>query len=428
VARTAAAGTADTPGTPGTPGTAGTAGPATGPATGAGAGGPRGRPWRRAALAGGSCWAAAATAYALITLLARLPNGQQGPAAGGLLSQWAQWDTTHYLIIAEHGYHELPESPAFFPLYPLLIRLTDLVLPGGALVAALAVANLACAGALVVLYRLVEELDPRLAARTMFYLIAFPTGFFLCAGYNESLFLLLTFGAFLAMRRGAWWWAGGLAGLASATRMYGVLLGLAFLAEYLRQHGYRLGGWRLTGLGPQVRWDRHVFAVTLVPTGLLAYAAWCWIDLGDPLAFSHAQAEWGRRLSVPWLGLSQAVGYAVSHPLLDPYSIRNLLDVTSMVGFAVLLTLCLVGRWRLPVEQRYLLGFAVPNLALMLWLPVERITPLQSAPRYALELLPAFLLLARWGARASVDRLYLLTAVSLQVVLLLSFLHGEWVA
>jgi hypothetical protein len=397
--------------------------------TGAAATDQANRPWRRAWRAGLSCWAAAALAYTLVTLLAALPRGERGPSPGGLLHLWRQWDTYHYLIIADGGYHLRPESPAFYPLYPLLIHVFDLGLPGDSLVAALVVSNLACAGALVVLFRLVDSFGDRaLAHRSIFYLIAFPTGFFLCAGYNESLFLLLAFGSLLAMRRGSWWWAGGLAGLASATRMYGLLLGFAFAAEYLRQHGYRFGGWRLTAVRPKVRWDTGALAVLLVPAGLIAYSLWCWFDLGDPLAFSHAQAEWDRLFALPWVGSAHAVDNALTRPFLDPYGLRNLIDVTSLVLFTVLLTLCLVGRWPLPAEQRYLLAFAVPNLALMLWIPVDRITPHMSAPRYALELLPAFLLLARFGARPWADRLYLLVAVLLQTVFLLTFLNGEWIA
>ena len=157
--------------------------------------------------------------------------------------------------------------------------------------------------------------------------------------------------------------------------MYGLLLGLAFLAEYLRQHGYRFGGWRLTGARPQVRWDSSVFAILLVPAGLVAYAIYCWIDLGDPLAFSHAQAEWHRLFARPWVGVTQGIGYALSHPFLDPYGVRNLIDDASLLGFLALLVLCLFGRWRLPPEQRYLLAFALPHLALMFWIPVGMVTP-----------------------------------------------------
>lgn len=100
-----------------------------------------------------------------------------------------QWDTGHYLSIAESGYQTGPASPAFFPLYPVLIRATDAVLPGGALIAALLVANAAVFGALAVLYRLTHhEFGTRVAPRTTWYLAAFPTGFFLFIGYNESLF------------------------------------------------------------------------------------------------------------------------------------------------------------------------------------------------------------------------------------------------
>jgi len=38
----------------------------------------------------------------------------------GTLSIWANFDGEHYVGVAESGYEE--ESPAFFPLYPLLVR------------------------------------------------------------------------------------------------------------------------------------------------------------------------------------------------------------------------------------------------------------------------------------------------------------------
>ena len=52
---------------------------------------------------------------------------------------------------------------------------------------------------------------------------------------------------------------------------------------------------------------------------------------------------------------------------------------------------------------------------------------LLPAPPLA-EVFPAFLLLARIGARPAVDRGYLILAVAAQAVMLDHFLHGGWLA
>jgi hypothetical protein len=42
----------------------------------------------------------------------------------GSLSIWAHWDGEHYVALALDGYFEAPRyvSPAFFPMYPMLVR------------------------------------------------------------------------------------------------------------------------------------------------------------------------------------------------------------------------------------------------------------------------------------------------------------------
>ncbi|HEX4992729.1 MAG TPA: hypothetical protein VFV45_05800, partial [Rubrobacteraceae bacterium] len=42
----------------------------------------------------------------------------------GTMNLWSHWDGEHYVALAAGGYLQPPEntSPAFFPLYPLLIR------------------------------------------------------------------------------------------------------------------------------------------------------------------------------------------------------------------------------------------------------------------------------------------------------------------
>ncbi len=372
-------------------------------------------PWWRSVLISLATWAGAAATYLLVTLLSWMVGDRRGPFVRHMYEAWNRWDTGHYLRIAENGYTaQRPDTHAFFPLYPMLIRGFDLVIPASPLVAALVTANLACVGALIVLHRFASfEFDRTTADRVLLYLMAFPTAFFLGAGYNESLFLLLSVGSLYCMRRGAWWLAGGLGALASATRLAGVLLAVAFVAEYIRQRGAR------------PRCDAA--AIVLVPVGLAAFSAYCWRYLHDPLAFSHAQGEWGRQLTMPWTGLAQAIDTIEYYPLLRQVAIHNLIDVVTVLAISVLLLECLVGPW-LPRDQLPLVLYSVASFLVVLTGPVGGDFPLQGASRYALEFVPIFFLLARLGASRAFEPIYLLPAAGLQAVFLLTFLNNVWVA
>jgi hypothetical protein len=388
-------------------------GPLVGAPTGPEAGG-----WRRSWLIGLATWAAAAATYVAVTALSFMVTDRAGPGLTRLYEVWDHWDTGHYMRIATIGYTaDRPDTHAFFPLYPLLLRAVDWVLPGPTLAATLLLANVLLVPALAVLHRFVTRtLDRPLADRTLLVLMAWPAAFFLSAGYNASLFLLLSVSVLYCLHRRAWWWAGLLGGLASATRLAGVLLVLAFAVEYLRVRGWR---WR------SVRWDAA--AVLVVPVGVVAFAAYCWIALDDPLAFSRAQDHWGRRLAAPWVGFGQALQLTVGRPLLEPGALHNLIDVVSVVVAATLLVFAAVGRWRLGPAYHAALVYSVASLLLVLSGPVGGAFPLQGVARYAIELVPAFVVLARLTSGRVGERLYLLPAVGIQAVFLLTFLNNVWV-
>jgi hypothetical protein len=389
---------------------------------------PAGRPgtgtWRQALLVALAVWAVASAAHWMIAELSTVPPG--GPLPGGVLHSWYQWDTVWFTRIAEHGYAAAGDrSAAFFPLYPLLMAVLNPVLPGNAFIAGLVVANLATLAALAVLHRFVAtetgteaESDAGSASRALWYVVAFPTGFFLTAGYNTSLFLALTVGSVYALRRQHWWLAGLLAALAGATRSSGLLLIVPLGYEYLRTHGRR------------IRPD--VLALALVPAGLLGYMAYTWRVLGDPLAFLHAQSHWDRHLNWPWSALAREVSTIASRPrIFTDTGLINLMDLGAVLLAAALVTLCFVGPWKLRRDQW---AIGVYGAVLVLFMTLFPNTgskvpyPLQSGARFFLEVFPAFLVLGRIGARTLVDRAYLIIAMGAQAMLLDHFLHGGWVA
>ncbi len=369
-------------------------------------------------------WLAIHAAYLGVTYVHRM---LVAPEAGGSgLLDWMQWDAWRYLEIAARGYEAAPHQAAFFPLYPWVYALLDPVLPGDLIVSALVVSNLAGLGAMVVLHRLVAlELGDGVASRTVVYLVVFPSAFFLAAPFNHSLFLLLALGFLLALRHQRWWVAGLIGALASGTRPIGVLLVVPFAYEYLRVHlaGGRHAGAGSARLGARLRRLRFdAAAIVLVPLGAVGYAVYCWVALGDPLAYTHAQVgNWDK--SVTWPG--QTLGVAVWELVTEPtYALAIDLAATLMAIAAIVLGLW--GPWRLRRDQRYLVVFAIAMLVLPLCVP-SGAGPVQSLTRYVLDLAVVFAVLAQVGGRGRMaERLFVLPALAVQCSFLFLYLSGRW--
>ncbi|MDY7084970.1 MAG: mannosyltransferase family protein [Actinomycetota bacterium] len=375
------------------------------------------RPWRAAGLAALAVWSVSVVVQFMVSGLAWLTYNGNGPAPGlwSVALAWNGWDAGHYVSIAESGYHLGPGYPAFFPLYPVLIHVLDPVLPGSGVVSALVIAHLAAFGALAVLYRLADhEFGPRVAQRAAWYLAAFPMGFFLLIGYNESLFLLLMVGALYAGRRGHWWLAGTLGAFSSATRLFGLLLILPLAVEYLRQTGWRVS---------RVRAD--VLSLALVPLGVAAYSLYCLIELGSPVQFSIAQDEWGRRYTFPGGAWVSSIAQIAGHGPLDKATLGAVVDAGTILVAVVLLILCVKGPYKFRPDQRYLVAQAGITLVMLMSTEVGG-RPMQSAARYAMEAVAIFLVLARIGANQTADRAVLVFGAALQAVLLVVFMAGTF--
>jgi len=326
----------------------------------------------------------------------------------------SRWDTGFYVSIVEEGYQyegvPLP-SVAFFPLLPLAMRAV-LPLTGDAVLAGLLVTNISLLGATMLLYRLVEmEWGSRVADRAVWYFLIFPTSFFGSAIYSESLFLFCAIGALYAARKGRWDFAGLLGVLAALSRLMGLIVLPMLALEWWmqRQKEEDRPGWAA------------LFAPAAVPIGTLAYMVYLWTAFGNPLAFKHASAAWGREPSSPfvmigWLFTTPAEGW-VDALLAGRIHLDNWTD---FLFVAVFLSLGLV----LLFQRRWSEG-AFVTLGVLITLSSGL---LMSQRRYMWVLFPVFILLARWGQSPWIDRL--ITAISLLYggLLIALFANAYWVA
>ncbi|MEU8073813.1 mannosyltransferase family protein [Catellatospora citrea] len=401
------------------------------------------RRWRPSVVTGFVAWVSGLLAYFLVTAVAWMPteglDSKAGPVPttfGELIQAWNRWDTEWYLIIADSGYEYDSRSTAFFPLYPMTVRALNPVLPGGTFEAGLIIGALACLAALILVHRLATEMiGAEDARRTTVYLLAFPTAFYLVAAYNESLFVVLALASLYNMRRGRWWWAAMFAGYASATRMAGVMLGVAFVYEYLRQRGFsfrtaaaqmRRGRWLPWPAGT---FDRDALAVVLVPTGLAAYMLFCYLTFGNALQFLDAQKAWFRfGFTAPWTVIGDVVDLiSGSDSIYHPDAIRNLANLTTALVMLALLVLALVGPWKLGADHAYLVIFAAIIILMPLSNPIHTHYPLSSTWRYALECTVAFMVLARMGRNVHFDRIYTTVMFALQGAMIIVFVQNKFV-
>jgi Gpi18-like mannosyltransferase len=298
-----------------------------------------------------------------------------------LFTAWERFDALWFLRIADAGYRSGDGSAAFFPLYPLAIRIVSIILFGRPFAASVLVSNAAFLGALVMTYRLTAmEFDERRARTTVVLLAFFPTSYFFLMPYSESLFLLLAVGAFWGARRGRWGLAAACGALAALTRSVGLVLGPALAVEALHQRAEGRRAW--PGL----------LAAAGTGLGTIAYLAWWQARTGDWLAPFSRQENWQREFSWPWMTLWNGTRSAFrfigeangGYWLVDWLIVVVVLTVS---GFALL-------RYR-PAYGIYLSASLLIPLCLVF---TDR--PLMSMPRFALTLFPAF-----WAGAELADRL-----------------------
>jgi len=218
-----------------------------------------------------------------------LACARSGEAFGAVLNHW---DSGHYSAIARDGYSG--QRWVFYPAYPLLVRaLAALLHVDAAQWVGFGFSTLLFFAAALVIARaaarpgLPEGLAPRTRLGWLCFVLG-PASYVFHSHHTESLFLLLSFGAFLfaGTRRPV------LAGLCAAaccvTRNQGVFVGMcaALLAASQETE-------------PRRR-VRSLFVIGLLALGGVgAFLAFEKLASGDAFAFAGAQGAWAH-VDSPW--------------------------------------------------------------------------------------------------------------------------------
>ncbi len=332
-----------------------------------------------------------------------LGGGMQAYLKTPWLWAWANFDGEHYLAIAKEGYH-LAEQ-AFFPLYPLLIKLL-----GGGVWSGLIISNASFFLALVGLYKLLRiDYSEKVIKLAVILLLIFPTSFYLGAVYTESLFLCLIIWSFYFYRKENYLLSGILGAFASATRVIGVILLPVYFLELFLKKKLRI---------------IH-YSLFLIPVGLLAYMFYLYKVYGDPLMFLHALPAFGeQRSSIPIL-LPQVMYryiFKILPNLNYSYFAGTFTTIMEFIVGILFLIVSVISFFKLRLSYFLFLafGYLIPALS----------GSFSSLPRYVLVLFPAFILFSIWISKTSkIIKIICYTILLISLIISLSlFSRGFWLA
>ena len=371
-------------------------------------------------------WALAALSLLWVPLRHGFPPFDALDSRSDLVFEtFEQWDAGWYLRIVHHGY-DVQASTAFFPVYPLAVRVL-----GSSLAVAILLSLVAAAIGVVALARIAEPLIGPLGARdTVLSLALYPVGFVFTSAYSEGFFLAFAAGAFLAATRNRPWLAGILGGFAVGTR----LAGLALLPPLL---------YLLWPRGRSAKELARPAPLLLLPAALGAYMLYLRHRFGSALAFQDALDKvWNRHTSAAgpfgglwhalysgWQGFSElgqhlprAMGAPGGYAPRDVFATWNALHV-AVLAAALWLT-WIVWRRLGPALGLYAISIQV----ILLSAPVD-VVPLASYPRYLLYDFPLFIALAAvLRDRPRAREATLIAFAALGAVAAVAFSHGIWIA
>ena len=365
--------------------------------------------WKRAAVEAAVAVAITRAVFLVIGYASSwLLASSRGPLGPGPLDIWVHWDARHFLQVATYGYTDAatdPNAPAFFPLYPLLIRALDgLGLP--AVAAAMIISTLATWAACTFLFLLAEnDFGPGAGRKAILYLLLFPTAVFLIAPYSEALFLAGATGAFYFARRGSWALAAVPLAVATATRAAGLFLIVGLVCEFVRRRHEAADAVRAVA----------ALVVGLAP--MLAYFAYLMRIEGTPMAYLSAQRiGWSREFVGPVESLLQTWDAATNGTAPTNWLLAWRFEiVAALIGVGFTIWAARKREWGYAAYM----GTTMAALVTSTWY--------FSIPRMLLALFPIYLLIASATLRRPVlHEAVMVSSGSLAVLGVVVFTQGAW--
>ncbi len=347
------------------------------------------------------------------------------------------WDSEFYIGIAVGGYDDprittgqlrdgtkIPLSYAFFPGYPAgmaavaaPLRLTGLNPIAAASLGGVIVSLLGTLLGMFSIYDLTRaELGEEGGLRAAFYMLIFPTGFFLAQVYTEGSFIGLALGCLALIYHRRFFWAAVLAALATLTKAIGLalvfplFLGWASTVDWseLRKNGFQSAKTFLTSI--------HFSALVGIILPIIAYLIWDYF-LGTK-AFAIEHDHFGRGL-FNWEQLNRGLKMMINRFQDGSNSQMTTYYAIEVFGVVLAVISCLFTAKRYP-------GLTLFSILAVI-VPVTSSAP-QSIIRYMLVIPAIFVFLARLGRNTVFDKVWTIFSLLMMGTLLSLFTFNMWVA
>lgn len=309
---------------------------------------------------------------------------------------FANFDGVHYVRLARDGYIS-QFTQAFFPLYPLLVKILSKLTFGNLIIAGIVISNTSFLISILVFYKLLlRYFNEKIAYWSCLFLIFFPTSFFFAAVYTESLFFLLLVLSFFFASQKKYLIASVFGAFASATKLVGVLLAISLVKK------------------------RNILPLLIIPLGLIIYMIFLKFTINDPLAFISSQEAFGQNRSTSHLIFLPQVFYRYLKILVTARGtslFSAMLELISIIGVIIALLFAFIKK----MPREWLIFSTLSVL-----LPTLTGTFI-SMPRYILIAFPLFVVLG--SIEKTWIKLTILSGfITLLLLLTVMFTRGYWVA
>ena len=208
---------------------------------------------------------------------------------------WSHWDGRWYLSIVTDGYtiseniQEIYSTVAFFPLFPLTVKIFASILPGALnsptilILIGLILNNTLFVAALYFIYKLMDDFfhSQSWNKAIIILIIAYPGSFYFSCFYTESMFLFLAVISLWAAKKEHWFQAAIFCGLLTITRPQGFFMVIPIGVLLLQSMQWKLKKFPIKAL-----W------LLLIPIPLIIHLLYLQTITGDFLAPITAQGAW----------------------------------------------------------------------------------------------------------------------------------------
>jgi hypothetical protein len=317
-------------------------------------------------------------------------------------SQLSPWDASLYISIARSGY-STTNLHAFYPVYPLLIKLFSL--PFGYTASSLAVTWIAAIFAVWGVIDVTKRFtNIQFAWWAGLLLVWNPLSVFFISGYPESLLVAAMIWSLRFCLEARWGLAALLAAVSSCVLPQGVASGAVVLLAIVLSDRTSRGVVRGLGFG------------VLGELGIVSYWIYCWQTTGNPfIATRAAQLGWGTHLSYPFHAVFEEWSQIFAHHGLGGIRFAYVLDVVTAV---VVVALTVIAFKMCRQRQDLLLPASLLSLSLLISILAWNAGFISTA-RYLFFLAPLYTVIAYLVYRRNVE---IRVHIALDLALISAFL------